>query len=71
MCGVMLEHACINLATLLYSRAEELWKLRIGLNIYYFIYTKRDWAEHRCYVEALSQIKNCSYQNVFAVVLHQ
>ena len=25
-----------------------------GLNIFYFIYMKRDWAEHRCYVEALS-----------------
>ena len=26
----------------------------IGLNIFYFIYMKRDWEEHRCYVEALS-----------------
>ena len=26
----------------------------LGLNIFYFIYMKRDWAEHRCYVEALS-----------------
>ena len=25
-----------------------------GLNIFCFIYMKRDWAEHRCYVEALS-----------------
>ena len=24
-----------------------------GLNIFYFIYMKTDWAEHRCYVEAL------------------
>ena len=24
------------------------------LNIFYFIYMKRDWAEHRCYVKALS-----------------
>ena len=24
------------------------------LNIFYFIYMKRDWAEHRCYVIALS-----------------
>ena len=24
-----------------------------GLNIFYVIYMKRDWAEHRCYVEAL------------------
>ena len=33
-----------------------------GLNIFYFIYMKRDWAEHGCYVEALSQVfllKNC------------
>ena len=21
----------------------------VGLNIFYFIYMKRDWAEHRCY----------------------
>ena len=26
----------------------------IGLNIFYFIYMKRDWAEHWCHVEALS-----------------
>ena len=26
----------------------------VGLSIFYFIYMKRDWAEHRCYVEALS-----------------
>ena len=25
-----------------------------SLNIFYFIYMKRDWAENRCYVEALS-----------------
>ena len=31
--------------------------LKFGLNIFYFIYMKRDWAEHRCYVKALSQIK--------------
>ena len=29
-----------------------------GLNIFYFIYMKRDWAEHRCYVEALSHTVN-------------
>ena len=28
--------------------------LMIDLNIFYFIYMKRDWAEHRCYVKALS-----------------
>ena len=27
---------------------------QFGLNIFYFIYMKSDWAEHRCYVEALS-----------------
>ena len=26
----------------------------LDLNIFYFIYMKRDWAEHRCYVNALS-----------------
>ena len=26
----------------------------VGLNIFYFIYMKRDWAEHRCYGDALS-----------------
>ena len=26
----------------------------INLNIFYFIYMKWDWAEHRCYVKALS-----------------
>ena len=29
-------------------------KSEIDLNIFYFIYMKRDWAEHRCYVKALS-----------------
>ena len=34
----------------------------LGLNIFYFIYMKRDWAEHRCYVEALfpHNIYNCT-----------
>ena len=31
-------------------------KLLFGLNIFYFIYMKRDWSEHRCYVEAPSQL---------------
>ena len=26
----------------------------VDLNIFYFIYMKRDWAEHRCYAKALS-----------------
>ena len=30
------------------------WNLQFDLNIFYFIYMKRDWAEHRCYVKALS-----------------
>ena len=37
-----------------------------GLNIFYFIYMKRDWAEHRCYVEALSHslldFPTCGFQ---------
>ena len=29
------------------------------LNIFYFIYMNRDWAEHRCYVKALSCLSVC------------
>ena len=32
---------------------------QFDLNIFYFIYMKRDLAEHRCYVIALGQFVSC------------
>ena len=37
---------------------------RLGLNIFYFIYMKRDWAEHRRYVEAL-------FHTTYTIILRQ
>ena len=68
LCHMLAKHCCsLIYRTLMWKSGSDLtlktypcWnKTLLGLNIFYFTYMKRDWAEHRCYVEAPP--KNITY----------